>query len=87
MKSKGFRKVGKYDYGATFDKALYKSSENKCQVVFSTHPYDYPFLGIRFEKISQGRKVFEKQYLFEDGGLAYQMDALAKDLRSGEIEV
>ena len=87
MKSKGFRKVGKYDYGATFDKAMYKSSESECQEVFSTHPYDYPFHEFRFEKISQGRKVFEKQYSFEGGDLAYQIDALAKDLITGEIEI
>jgi len=87
MRSKGFRKIGKYDYGATFDRALYKSSEKECQVIFSVHPYDYPFHGIRFEKISDGHKVFEKQYLFEDGDLDCLINALARDLKSGEIKI
>jgi hypothetical protein len=87
MKAKGFRKIGKYDYGATFDKALYKSSEKECQVLFSVHPYDYPFHGIRFEELLNGKKVLEKQYLFEDGDLELLINTLARDLKAGDIVI
>ena len=87
MKTKGFRKIGKYNYGATFDRAVYKSSEKECRVIYSVHPYDYPIHGIRFEEISNGIKTFEKQYLFEDGDLDFLMRTLAKDLEAGAISI
>lgn len=87
MKSKGFRKIGKYDYGTTYEKAVYESSQNTCNVIFTAHPYVYPANGIQFEKVSDGHKVLEKQYLFEDGDLAFLIDALARDLKSGEISI
>ena len=87
MKAKGFRKIGKYDYGATFDKALYKSPEKECQVIFSVHPYDYPLHGIRFEEISNGKTIFEKQYLFEDGDMDLLIHNLARDLEAGNIDI
>ena len=46
MKSKGFRKIGKYDYGTTYEKAVYESSQNTCNVIFTAHPYVYPANGI-----------------------------------------
>ncbi len=87
MKARGFRKIGKYDYGATFDKAFYKSPEKECQVIYSVHPYDYPLHGIRFEEISNGEKIFEKQYLFEDGDLDFLINNLARDLETGNISI
>ena len=87
MKAKGFRKIGKYDYGATFDKAVYKSLAKEYQVIFSVHPYDYPLHGIRFEQLSNGKKVLEKQYLFEDGDLESLINTLASDLETGDIAV
>lgn len=83
MKAKGFRKVGKYDYGATFDKAVYRSSSKECQVIFSVHPYDYPLLGIRYEEMLEGKKNFEKQYLLKDGDLKFLIQSLANDLETG----
>ena len=87
MKAKGFRKIGKYDYGATFDRAIYKSSEKDCRIIYSVHPYDYPLHGIRFEEMSNGKIIFEKQYLFEDGDLELLINTLASDLEMGSISI
>ena len=87
MKARGFCKIGKYGYGSTFDKAVYKSSNKECWVIFSVHPYDYPLHGIRFEQLSNGKKVVEKQYLFEDGDLEFLINTLASDLEAGELAV
>ncbi|MGH1365614.1 MAG: hypothetical protein ACRBF0_18775 [Calditrichia bacterium] len=87
MKAKGFRKIGKYHYGATFDKAFYKSPEKECQIIYSVHPSDYPILGIRFEEISNGKVVFKKQYLLEGRDLGGLVKTLAGDLEAGNITI
>ncbi len=85
MKTLGFRKIGKYEYGATFDKAVYQRLETECHVTFSIHPSDYPLCGLHFEKRSPGKLTFEKQYLLEDCDLESLFNTLASDLEEGEI--
>ena len=85
MKSKGYKKIGKYDYGATFDKAVYKTQNKELQVIYSTHPYDYPQHGISVEVSSGGKVEFTKHYSFESGNLESLFELLAKDIREGTI--
>ena len=75
MKTLGFRKIGKYEYGATNDKAVYQRLKTECHVTFYIHPSDYPLCGLHFEK----------QYLLEDCDLESLFNTLASDLEEGEI--
>lgn len=68
MKSKGFKKVGKYEYGATFDKAVYRSREKELQVIYTVHPYDYPYHGINIEERVGGEVIQKKNCSFESMG-------------------
>ena len=85
MKSKGFKKVGKYDYGTTFDKAIYKCQEKELQVIFTVHPYDYPYHGINIEERVGGEVIQKKYYSFETGNLTELLKSLAKDITEGAI--
>lgn len=85
MKSKGYKKIGKYDYGSTFDQAVYETSNRSLKVIFSVHPYDYPYHGITVEACSDGKVVLEKHYSLDAGNLEYLIELLAKDIKEGEI--
>ena len=85
MKAKGYRKVGRYCYGGTFDKAVYKRQERMLQVIFTVHPYDYPYHGIHVEEHIGDELVKKKHYSFENGGLREQLNMLAKDINKGTI--
>jgi hypothetical protein len=85
MKAKGFKKVGKYDYGATFDKAVYKDHERELRVIYSIHPSDYPYHGINIEARVAGEIIQKKDYSFESGDLIVLLTKLAKEITEGAI--
>ncbi len=86
MKSKGFRKVGRYDYGSTFDKAIYQRDDLEVNIIFSIHPYDYPFHGIEIKVISNGNLIDQKHYSFDNGNMKSLIDELSKDLKEETIK-
>jgi hypothetical protein len=77
--------VGKYDYGSTFDKAVYKGQDKEFQVIFTVHPYDYPYHGINIEERMGGEVIQKKYYSFELGDLKILLTQLAKDINDGAI--
>ena len=85
MKSKGFRKVGKYEYGTTFDRAVYKRQEQELQVIYTVHPYDYPNHGINTEIRIDGEVKQSRYYSFETGNLNSLVRQLAQDIVDGVI--
>jgi len=85
MKSKGYKKIGKYDYGATFDQAVYKTQEKELKIIYTTHPYDYPYHGINVEMHVGKKEEFNKHYSFESGTLEHLLELLAKDINEGAI--
>lgn len=84
LKSKGYRKIGPYEYGATFDHAVYKKQTKEISIVFSVHHYDYPDIGVTLRILYNEKQVFEKLYPVQEGGLSVIMDLVAKDLNSEE---
>ena len=87
MKTKGFRKMGRYDYGATFDKAIYKSDEVEVNIIYSIHPYDYPYHGIKIKVINKEKIIEEKLYSFSEGGIEFSLNSLAEDLKQEKIKI
>lgn len=87
MKSKGFRKVGRYDYGSTFDKAVYQREDLEVNVIFSSHPYDYPYHGIEIKVISNGNIIDQKHYSFKNANMKSLVDELAKDISEEKIKI
>ena len=85
MKSKGYKKIGKYDYGATFDTAVYKTENKELKITYTVHPYDYPYHGINVEMFSDRKEIFKKHYSLESGNLKYLLELLAKDINEGTI--
>lgn len=85
LKSKGYKKIGPYSYGATFDKAVYKKQNLELNIIYSVHPYDYPELGVRLIVLSKEAEIFSKLYPVQEGGLPVIIESLAKDLRDDKI--
>lgn len=85
MKIRGYKKIGEFSYRATHDKAEYKSGERNLKVMYTLHPYDFPYLGLDVEEKCSGKKVFEKHYSIEQGELPNLIESLVSDIESGKI--
>ncbi len=85
MKAKGFKKFGKYEYGATFDKALYRSGDRELEIIYTVHPCDYPYHGISAEEKINGRVVDKNFYSLESGTLAMILEVLAQEIMEGKV--
>ncbi len=86
MKSKGFQKIGRYEYGSTFDKAVYHRDNLEVYLFFSIHPYDYPYHGVEIKINSDGNQIQQKHYLIENSGLKSIFKKLADDLTNERIK-
>jgi hypothetical protein len=83
FKSKGYRKIGPYCYGGTFDEAVYKKNDITVKIYYSTHPYDYPETGVRIIIFSSEKEIHNKLYPFTEYDLPKIMDLMANDLING----
>ena len=79
LKQRGFKKYASFERSPTHDSAAYRRGDLEVHLVYASHPYDYPGIGIRVQIRNAGGILFDRPCPPADGGTVTIPRAVAND--------